>query len=235
MHISLFLKIDTFIYLPYLSISNILKMFIENILGSRTKVKIIRVLSEIRTAYSLKALKQETGLSLGITHKAAEELAEEKIILKIKGTGKERLYKFNSHHELAEPLFNIFKTEKTTQRKEVIFLPTWNILENFVAKNKEKSGLILLFGSVARGDATIQSDIDILVIPKSNKDKIEKSHKKISITLLTLTAFNEASDHNTLLYRNLKKDALILYIHPKLKKQFSHFLQAIQYETIEEP
>ena len=24
-------------------------------------------------------------------------------------------------------------------------------------------------------------------------------------------------------------------IHPKLKKQFSHFLQAIQYETIEEP
>ena len=210
-------------------------MFLENILGSRTKVKILRVLSEARTAYSLKSLKDETNLSLGITHKAAEELTEEKILFKIKGTGKEKLYKFNSHHELAGLIFDIFRTEKTKQRKEVIFLHTWSVLENFVSKNKDKSILILLFGSVARGDATLRSDIDILVIPKSNNDKIEKSNPKISLTILNLASFKEEAAHNTLFHRNLKKDALILYLHPKLKKEISSFLEDIQYELKEQP
>ncbi len=204
-------------------------MFIENLLGSKTKIKILRVLSEIRTSYSLKSLKKETALSLGITHKAVEELAQENIVLKLKGTGKEKLYKFNSHHELAEPLFNIFKTEKTTQRNEVILLPTWNRLEQFVAKNKEKANLILLFGSVARGDATVQSDIDLVVISKNNKTKIETDHPKINLTLLTLAAFKEISQQNTALYRNLKKDGLILYLDPKLKQEFSQFLTEIQH------
>ncbi len=205
-------------------------MFIETILGSRTKVKILRVLSEARTAYGLKNLKEETALSLGITHKAAEELAEENILIKIKGTGKERLYKFNSHSELAGPIFELFKTEKTRQRKEVIFLHTWSILENFVAKNKERTNLILLFGSVARGDATLRSDIDVLVIPKSNKDKIEKTNTKISPTILNLTSFNEEAKNNTLFYRNLKKDALILYLNHKIKNELSFILKDIRIE-----
>ncbi|MBI2146660.1 nucleotidyltransferase domain-containing protein [Candidatus Woesearchaeota archaeon] len=204
-------------------------MFLENILGSRTKVKLLRVLSEARTAYSLKSLKKETALSLGITHKAAEELAEENIVIKIKGTGKERLYKFNSHGEFAGPIFDLFRTEKTRQRREVIFLHTWSVLENFVSKNRGKVDLILLFGSVARGDATLQSDIDVLVIPRSNKDFIEKINK-INPTILNLAAFKEEIAHNTLFYRNLKKDALILYIRPKLKKELSSFREDLQSE-----
>ena len=87
-------------------------MFIENILGSRTIVKIQSVLTEVRTAYALKDLSKETGLSLSITHQAAEELAEERVLIRIKGTKKERLYKFNAESAFALALFEIFKIER---------------------------------------------------------------------------------------------------------------------------
>jgi len=210
-------------------------MFIENLLGSKAKVKILRILSEARTAYSLKSLKAETELSLSIVHSSAEELAEEGILLRIKGTRKERLYKFDTDSPFAAAIFELFKTEKTRQRKEIIFMHTWSVLEDVVSKIKEKSNLIVLFGSQARGDATLNSDIDLLVILGSPQQEILDSIREIQIknkinpTLLSLTAFNEESKNNTLFYKNIKKDSIILYINPKNKKDIAKFLEDVQY------
>ena len=212
------------------------KMFIENLIGSKAKVKILRVLSEARTAYSLKSLRTETGLSLSIVHRSAEELSEEGILVRIKGTGKEKLYKFNADSPFAAALFEVFKTEKTRQRKEIIFMHTWSILEEVVSKIKDKSNLIILFGSQARGDATLNSDIDLLVVPKSSQQEILDSIRelqnksKINPMLLGLDAFNEDIKNNTLFYKNIKKDSIILYINPKIKKDISKFLEDIQYK-----
>src|SRR3989338_10720029 len=211
-------------------------MFVENLLGSKAKVKILRVLSETRTAYSLKNLRDETELSLSITHKAAEDLAEEGILLKIKGTRKERLYRFNTDSHFASAVFELFKTEKTRQRKEIVLLHIWSILEDIVSKIKEKSNFIVLFGSQARGDATLNSDIDLLIIPKKSQDEILDSIRvievknKVNPTLLSLAAFNEDIKNNTLFYENIKKDSIILYINPKIKKDMARFLEDIQYK-----
>ena len=213
-------------------------MFIENLLGSKAKVKILRVLSETRTAYSLKNLRDETELSLSITHKAAEELAEESILLKIKGTRKERLYRFNTDSPFASAVFELFKTEKTRQRKEIVLLHTWSILEDIVSKIKDRSNLVTLFGSQARGDATLRSDIDLLIIPKKSQDEILDSIRvievknKVNPTLLSLAAFNEEIKNNTLFYNNIKKDSIILYINPKIKKDIAKFLEDIQYKEV---
>lgn len=213
-------------------------MFIENLLGSKAKVKILRVLSETRTAYSLKNLRDETELSLSITHKAAEELAEESILLKIKGTKKERLYRFNTDSPFASAVFELFKTEKTRQRKETILLHIWSILEDIVSKIKDQSNLVTLFGSQARGDATLKSDIDLLIIPKKSQDEILDSIRvievknKVNPTLLSLAAFNEDIKNNTLFYENIKKDSIILYINPKIKKDIARFLEDIQYKEV---
>src|SRR3989344_5358961 len=212
------------------------KMFIENLLGSRAKVKVLRVLSEARTAYSLKSLKAETELSLSIVHRSAEELAEEGILLRIKGTRKERLYKFDTDSHFAAAIFELFKTEKTRQRKEIIFMHTWSVLEDVVSKIKEKSNLIVLFGSHARGDATLNSDIDLLVIPKNSNEEILDSTRtiiaknKINPMLLSLAAFNEYAKNNTLFYKNIKKDSIVLHINPKIKKGIAKFLEDIQYK-----
>src|SRR3989338_3343668 len=132
-------------------------MFIENLIGSKAKVKMLRVLSESRTAFSLKDLKEETELSMGILHKSLADLAEDGIVLKIKGTGKERLFKFNTDCPFAPMLFDIFRVEKTRQRKEVVLRHTWQVLEKLVSSLKGKVLLIALFGSQARGNATIKS------------------------------------------------------------------------------
>ena len=211
-------------------------MFIENLIGSKAKVKILRVLSEIRTAYNLNNLKAETELSLGIVHKASEELTEEGLLLKIKGNRKERLYKFNTDNPFASSIFELFKVEKTRQRKEIIFMHTWSILEDMVSKIKSKSILIILFGSQARGDATLNSDIDLLIMPKNSKEEILdlmreiKVKNKINPTLLNQAEFNEEIKNNTLFYRNIKKDSIILYINSKIKKTISEFLEDIQYK-----
>jgi len=211
-------------------------MFIENLLGSKAKVKILRVLSEARTAYSLKSLKAETELSLSISHRSAEELAEEGILLRIKGTGKERLYKFDTDSPFAASIFELFRTEKTRQRKEIIFMHTWSVLEDVVSKIKEKSNLIVLFGSQARGDATLNSDIDLLVIPKSLQQEILNLIREIQIknkinpALLSLAAFNEEIRNNTLFYKNIKKDSIILHINPRIKKDVAQFLEDIQHK-----
>ena len=84
-------------------------MFIESIIGSKAKVKILRVLAESRTAYSLKNLTDATELSIGIIHKALGDLVEEGIAIKIKGTRKERLFKFNTGSPFAASVFDIFR------------------------------------------------------------------------------------------------------------------------------
>ena len=214
-------------------------MFIENLLGSKAKVKILRVLSESRTAFTLQNLKNETELSIGIIHKSLEDLAEEGILLKIKGTRKERLFKFNTENHFAHSIFELFRIEKTWQRKEIVFLHTWSVLESTVAKIKEKSSLIMLFGSQARGDATLRSDIDFLVIPKNSQNEIldalreVKSSNKINPTVISLDAFRDDIKNDTLFYRNIKSDSIILHLDPKIKKDIAKFLEDIQYKKRE--
>ncbi len=205
-------------------------MFLETILGSKAKVKILRVLVEIRTAFTLQELKKETELSIGIIHQSLQDLTQEGIVHKIKGTKKERLFKFNTNHPLAHHLFEQFKIEKTIQRKEVILLHTWNVLENTVAKLKEKSLLILLFGSQARGDATLRSDIDLLIIPKNSSSEVTaalqdvKSKNTINPSILSIATFREEMKKNTLFFKNIKSDAIILYVDPKTPSELHQFL-----------
>ena len=221
-------------------------MFIENLIGSKAKVKILRVLSELRTAYPLADLKAETGLSLSIVHKACEELVEERILEKIKGKRKERLYKFNPDGLFAGPLFEIFKIEKTRHRKEVVMLKIWSILEMLLAKIKNKILLMVLFGSQATGRATLDSDIDVLIIPKKQEfihdiasgmeevmgigDKI-KTINKFSPTFLDLETFKSDMKNNTLFYRNLKSDGILLYVDDNIKEEFKDFLNEITPKT----
>ncbi|HLD19373.1 MAG TPA: nucleotidyltransferase domain-containing protein [Candidatus Nanoarchaeia archaeon] len=214
-------------------------MFIENILGSKAKVKILRVLTETRTAYSLKSLRDETELSLSIAHKAAEELTEEGTLTRIRGTRKEKLYKFNADSPYAPALYELFRLEKTRQRKEVILSHTWSVLEHTVSKIKHKSEAIILFGSQARGDATLSSDIDLLAITKNSKEKLLemagelKSKNKKNLMVLSLEAFKEEIKNNTLFYRNIKKDGIILHLNNKIKKELAKFLEDINYKETE--
>lgn len=211
-------------------------MFIENLIGSKAKVKILRVLAESRVAYSLKDLMGATELSIGIIHKALRDLAGEGIVIKIKGTRKERVFKFNTDSPFAASIFDIFRIEKTKCRKEAVLQHTWTVLESAISKLRGKVHLIALFGSQARGNATFKSDIDLLVIYKGNQSEIfdivheVKSKSKIQPVALSLEEFQSDIKNDTLFYKNIKSDSIILYSDPEIKKEIAKFLEEIQYE-----
>ena len=211
-------------------------MFIENLIGSKAKVKLLRVLSEVRTAYALKSLEAETGLSLSIAHKAAEELSDEGILLKIKGKRKQKLYKFNTDSPFSAQIFDLFRIEKTRQRKEIVFLSIWSCLEQILAKVRDKIDLMVLFGSQSRGHATLNSDIDILIIPKKEdvkEDILEnigevKVKNKINTMILDLKTFKGDIKNETPLYQNIKKDGIILFVGKSIKEDIKEFLEGIE-------
>jgi predicted nucleotidyltransferase len=210
-------------------------MFVENLIGSKAKVKILRVLVESRTAYRLKEIMDATELSIGIIHQALKDLVEEGIVLKIKGTRKERLFKFNTDSPFAASIFDIFRIEKTKYRKEAVLQHTWTVLERVISKLKGKAQLIALFGSQSRGHATFKSDIDLLIIHKDNESEIfdilskVKSKSKIQPVAISLGAFKSDIKNDTLFYKNIKSDSIILYIDHGIKKEIAKFLEEIKY------
>ncbi len=142
-------------------------MFIENVLGTSSKVKILRTLIEVSTGFTLLELQKETGLSRGIVHKAIREFVRRGIIIKIKSLGKQKAYRISIEHQYYAQLINLFQTEKQTDRRNVVILAVWNILESLVSTITDKNSnihSIKLFGSHARGTAAITSDIDLLIL-----------------------------------------------------------------------
>src|SRR3989338_9868721 len=142
-------------------------MFIETVIGSPPKVKVLRVLAGTQIAYSLYEIKKLTGLSIGVVHKVVTLLLNEGIITKKKGKGKQGFYQINANN--SKEIISLFEKEKAGNRS--IPLHLWNMLETLCSEIKTKAkGIkeIILFGSLARGESRINSDIDLLVLTKDS-------------------------------------------------------------------
>lgn len=84
---------------------------------------------------------------------------------------------------------------------------------------KDKPKAIILFGSAARGEASDDSDLDILIIKETNKnftDRIRETRAQIrtnqalDIIVLTPEEARKLSQNNTFL-RQILKDGKLLY------------------------
>ena len=91
---------------------------------------------------------------------------------------------------------------------------------------------MVLFGSQSRGHATLNSDIDILIIPKKEvkEDILEnigevKVKNKINTMILDLKTFKGDIKNETPLYQNIKKDGIILFVDESIKEDVKEFLE----------
>jgi len=211
-------------------------MFIEQILASKSKIKILRILTEVRRAYNLDALHKESGLSTGILSTTLNELVATGILTKMKGKRKERLFTINTSCPYAPTILQIFAAEKLRERKNVVMLNIWNTLEHSLQKIKNKIELMVLFGSHARGESTVESDIDLFIVPKAGiqinklKDKLHKIDKRLSPLVMSKEAFFSNIKEQTPLYLNIKKEGIIIFINDVLKnsKESEHFLEGFK-------
>ena len=144
-------------------------MFIETIIGSPAKVKILRLLLETKIAYSMEDTRKMTGLSIGIIHKTLHSLVKENLAILKKGDGKKKFYQANLDNKYATKLSAVFEDEKNERRG--IPVNIWNRLEGICSELVNKVDDIkdiILFGSLARGELRINSDIDLFILTEDN-------------------------------------------------------------------
>lgn len=148
----------------------------ERILASKTKIKILRRLIEKpEREFSFEDVAKATSLSFGTVHPALKDLVYSRAV-EMRKIGKSKLYRINQRHILFKELKALFNSESSSLTQ---------IAKKFAAKiGKRNIRNIILFGSVARGEFTEKSDIDILVIYKSAEALIRKYVSKLSQSFL---------------------------------------------------
>jgi predicted nucleotidyltransferase len=93
--------------------------------------------------------------------------------------------------------------------------------QDIIELSNKKIQLVILFGSVARGEWTKNSDIDILVVTSEKEDNISAILNKAKIDVYplleirpvttTIEKFKEGFGKKTEFYEELWKDRIILY------------------------
>ena len=134
---------------------------LESIIGSKSKVKLLRemVRNEERE-YCLEDLVRATKQSFGTVHPALGSLAASRIVV-LRKMGRSKLYRVNKRHVLYGKIKDLMLEERDSYL---------NIAREF-SEGLEKKHIrnIIVFGSVARGDFTERSDIDVLLIYSRTK------------------------------------------------------------------
>ena len=154
-----------------------------NELFSSSGVDILRVLCMAPyKEFYLRELAKESKTSPAHTSRILNNFLKHNIVKKRKA-GRQDFYRIDLEKQLAAYIFNLFHLERR------LSLPAEfrAAMEEFCTRLKEKSGKdiisIILFGSVAKGKAGSESDLDILVIskkPEKTKDLTRDALQDIS-------------------------------------------------------
>ena len=138
---------------------------LEKIIGKKSKVKILRFLmNSDNQGYCLDEIAKSTGLSCGTVYPSLTELLETRIVLQRK-VGRSLLYTVNKSHILFHKIKELIDFEKKSLQI---------VAEEFASSIPKKNiKAIVLFGSVARGEFTEKSDIDVLIVYKDKNVKKE--------------------------------------------------------------
>lgn len=195
-------------------------MFVEELFATRMHVKVLRSLAEKNTAYSLEELMLESSGSRGAVHRVIADLKKNGLAEIIKGKGKREFYKLNSASLFYPTLTDIFSKEKLLRK--LVPLHIWNRLERFSDESSKKLKAIkkiILFGSVARGDYTTHSDIDVIILADHAEEKerilvkkiFNKYFKEGSVLIEKESSWEAQGKRKTQLYQEIKKEGIELW------------------------
>lgn len=128
-------------------------------LGTRAKVACLRILALIAEPVTQRELARRTGLQHRTIQLALQDLVTLGLVTRIEG-GRDFLVRLNREHRLAPAVHEMFRREAEH------FLELRRALVEAAARGKRNAGLVslLVFGSVARGEDDVSSDLDVMVI-----------------------------------------------------------------------
>lgn len=184
---------------------------LDNILGQRSKVKILRFLTNYRRVASIRELARETRITPPNVSRILKELEREGA-LSSKKIGNSIVFSLNKGNFLVDKIIIPLFKEEAHAKKE--------LNKKIISNIKFPVESIILFGSLARGEEKSGSDIDIAFVVKDSLD-IGKIEKEILLINPSISGYFG----NTIAPVVIKKSDFI----KKLKKG-DHFISAIARE-----
>lgn len=182
---------------------------LENLLANKTNIRILRLLSrKPNKFFSVSEIQDNTGVGLGNLYDSINLLRYHGALL-VEGKNISR-YKINM---MLGDILNIFKKESLIfQNIDLNIIKILADIEKEIVSNFQVEK-VFLFGSIARGDYTDKSDIDIAVVGVVNKikltqicEKFSRQGRDIQVQVFDRKTFEKGSR----LIDNIKKEGISL-------------------------
>ena len=150
-----------------------LNLPLNDILSSRSKVAVLRVLSETSVPLNGREIARRAGLVPGHGHRVLADLVAAGLVLR-RDHGRANTYEFaDPQSPIARHLRELFAAEMDRRREAIEALTA--------AANGTLS--IVLFGSEARGDARPGSDTDLLIVVEKKTQHLEDQLSDVCMRL----------------------------------------------------
>jgi len=136
---------------------------LDDILGQYSKVKILRFLVNSQAQLNGREIAQNVGLSHVKVHAALKDLTIQGVVT-MRSVGNSLVYWLNEEHFLVQEIIRpAFEKEQDT----------FSYIVRIILREIKSPGplSIILFGSFVKGNASADSDIDILIVYPNHKNK----------------------------------------------------------------
>ncbi len=196
-------------------------MMLEYVFGFKSSWRIFELFSEAPLkSLSKKEIRHHTKLGNQAINECLKRFEQTEICIKHK-SGKKESYYLNLQNEFTKSILKIITNERTSLKG--IPFEEVAVLAEFLRKTTEKTNFIhsiFLFGSVAKGTAKINSDIDLAIITNKHNTKQELSlnlvsdaitkqyGRKIQTHQFTISEFEK---NNSSLLKEIKTDGIMLF------------------------
>jgi predicted nucleotidyltransferase len=137
---------------------------LDNILGQYSKVRILRFLVKSQAELNGREIAKNVGLSHVKAHTALKDLTRHGVV-NMRSVGSSLVYWLNEGHFLVKEIIR-----PAFEKEENVFKRIARIILKEIKSARPLS--IILFGSFAKGNASADSDIDIVIVYHHNKDKL---------------------------------------------------------------
>lgn len=139
---------------------------LDEMLGNKTKVRLLRAFFTYpEKGFTESELERIAGIPQASVHRNVKSL-QDNGLLDRKRIGKANLYSLNKEHILYLLLNRIFEAERN------VLVELKNMIEESV-KSLPQIELAILFGSIVKGMERADSDVDIFIVCKGEKSKLE--------------------------------------------------------------
>jgi len=151
----------------------LLHRYLETLLGSKTKIKILRTLNKHKEKeFTTRELAGYIQISHTGVRKALQDLYEMNAVT-LKAAGRNHIITLNQKSHITNLLAHLFEYEENTIKELETDIKLSLCTQPFIDTVK-------IFGSVATGQEELRSDIDLLIIT-NNREKTEDSLTELQI------------------------------------------------------